>query len=153
MQITVNNLHNKYKINAPLVKKISLKVLRMLKKSGALELEIVFLDDKNMAPLNKKYRGRARSTDVLSFCMEKKDRSGALVGSVVISLDTALKNSKIFKTVFEEEIVLYIIHGILHLFGYDDEDTDSFRRMSRKQFNILEKICRRERLSTVLMRQ
>jgi len=65
-------------------------------------------------------------------------------------LDRALENSRIFGTKFEDEVVLYVIHGILHLSGYDDETHDKQRRMSKKQDEILKYLWKKENLSKVL---
>ena len=72
------------------------------------------------------------------------------MGEIFISIDKALANSKIFKTTLEEEFTLYVIHGILHLTGYDDESRTGRVKMEAKQGKILEEICKREDLSKVL---
>ena len=126
-------------------------ILKCCKKPSDLNLEIVFLTDKEIRRLNKKFKGSNRITDVLSF-----DLSGSafgarsFLGEAFISIDRALSNSNTFNTKFEEEIVLYIIHAILHLFGYDDETLKKRERMERKQKEILRFICKREDLSKVL---
>src|SRR3990167_1248426 len=112
--VKIFNLNKRYKLNAPRAKKIAEKILRVLKRPRAASVEIVFLDDRAMRVLNKRYKARDRTTDVLSFDL------GRTV-EVIISLDKARENSKAFGLNFEREVVLYLIHGILHLSGYDDE--------------------------------
>ena len=142
-QVRIINLHKAYKVNEPLVRKIAAYILKCCEKETEAELELVFLDNKQIRPLNKKYKGEDRPTDVLSF-----DLGG--MGEIFISIDKALANSKIFKTALEEEFTLYIIHGILHLIGYDDETSRERARMERKQKKILRFLCKRENLSKVL---
>lgn len=118
---------------------------------GLSELEIVFLTDSAMRPLNRKYRKKDRPTDVLSFNINAPELGkGRSFGEIFISTDTALRNSKEFGTRFENEVALYIIHGILHLSGYEDYTPRDRSRMSKKQEAILERLCKRINLSRAL---
>ncbi len=142
-KITVTNSHKRYKINERLIKKITEEILRELKEPANKELEIVFMDDRSIKTLNKKYKHKNRPTDVLSFALDD-------IGEIFISLDTALKNSRTYKTSLAEEATRYVIHGILHLFGYDDEKRSQRARMSRKEDDILGGLCAKEDLSKAL---
>lgn len=141
--IVVKNLNKKFRINEKFIKKTAGDILRIIHKQKGLE--IVFLGDKEIKPINRKYKRRNAPTDVLSFELGE-------LGEIIISSDTALKNSEIFHTSFEKEIVLYVIHGILHLFGYDDGTVREKKRMSKKEDVILEALCQ-ENFLKVLMRQ
>jgi len=149
----VENKNKSYAINSSFIKKVIGYVLRGLKKTEDIEIEVIFVDDPAIKKLNKKYKKSDRTTDVLSFGLDagvfgiKK-----LVGSVFISLDTARSNAKRFGTSFEEEVVLYVIHGILHLVGYDDGTKSEIRRMRSEEKRILEQICKDGNLSKVLTR-
>lgn len=140
--VQIENRHKRYKLNGKLLKKIIKEILGSIKRPNA-ELEFIFLDDRAIKDLNKKYKGRNLPTDVLSFEM------GPL-GLVAISLDRARANAKIFNTALTYEAVLYVIHGILHLFGYDDEDPGPRRRMAYKEMRILECLSTKIDLSKVL---
>jgi probable rRNA maturation factor len=141
--IKIINLHKKYRLNEGLLKKIIRNVLKYIKKSGAAELEIVFLGDKSIRRLNKKYKKTDRATDVLSFRLDRYGPvSKKFLGDIFISVDRAFANSKIFKTDPGNELVLYVIHGILHLFGYDDGTAAGRRRMQDKEKKILARLCR-----------
>ena len=98
-----------------------------------VELSLVFTDDKSIQRLNKQWRSKDRATDVLSFPMvddnlpEVQLEENALLqmlGDVVISYETALRQSKELKSSFQEEICRLLVHGILHLVGYDHEEND-----------------------------
>ena len=143
MNIVVKNINHRFKLNERFIKKIAAEVIKILRKPRDTKLEIVFLSDKAIRPVNKKYKHRDRPTDVLSFELGP-------CGQILISSDTALKNSRIFKTAFEEELVLYVIHGILHLSGYDDETAPEKKRMSQKENRILKNLCQKN-FSKVLM--
>jgi probable rRNA maturation factor len=134
--IEVRNLNKKHRLNEKFLKNTAAKILKILDKKSGADISIAFLSDAAIRPINKRYKRRDRATDVLSFNL------GAC-GQILISSDTALKNSKLFNTSFEEEIVLYVIHGILHLLGHEDRTGIQRKRMSEKEESVLKRLCRR----------
>jgi len=97
------------------------------------ELSILFTDDKHMAALNQQYRSKEGPTDVLSFPMTE-DLDGetvptffepVMLGDVVVSVDTALRDAEELGQPFERTVDRLLIHGILHLLGYDHEKSSS----------------------------
>lgn len=120
MQIIIKNLQKKIPINLKKLKSAVLKVLsceRAFKKSG--EITILFLDDKQIKELNLLYLGRDCPTDVIAFDNSTKKKE--LCADIVVSAETAVRNARIFKTTPLYEIYLYVIHGLLHILGYDDK--------------------------------
>ena len=146
MNIVVSNLNKKHRINANYIKKIIVNILNILKKPSNTKLEIVFLSDRAIKPINRRYKGEKRATDVLSFDL-------GLCKEILISSDTALRNSRVYNTSFEKELILYVVHGILHLFGYDDERSKDRSKMFGKQKFIMEILCAKVRLPKVLTRR
>lgn len=142
-RVSVKNTNKKHGLNETFLKKVAGNTLKYLNRK--ICLEIIFLTDEAIVFFNKKYKKHDRPTDVLSF-----DLGG--VGQILISSDAAFRNCRIYNTSPEEELVLYVIHGILHLFGYDDIDPAKRRRMENKQRELLEKLCRLN-LSKVLTRR
>lgn len=101
------------------------------------ELTITFIRDAAMRKLNRDYRGKDNPTDVLSFAYHESDdgfaESDAHLGDVVISVETAARYAAEFGLTFEREIEHLIIHGTLHLAGYDHEtDNGEMNRLERK---------------------
>lgn len=151
-KIKAINLHKSYDLNERYVRKLAAEILKMIGRERPAELELVFLDDRSIRKFNKKYKFEDRATDVLSFKIDRREfGQKVFLGEIMISLDTAFKNSKLYDTVFTDEIVLYIIHGILHLFGYDDGTAEERGRMVKRQNRILDKLCSCRDLSEVLM--
>ena len=151
LKVRITNLNTSYRINERAFRRISSHVFKHFPRIDPASLEIVFLTNAQIKILNKKYKGEPRPTDVLSFDLsEALYGSEGLLGSIFISIDKALENSKIFNTSFAEELTLYVIHGILHLAGYDDEYPAERARMEKRQKRILGYICKRENLSKVL---
>jgi len=99
------------------------------------ELSVELVGDARMRRLNKQFRNKDRTTDVLAFAMrEAKGPSSALLGDVVISVPTAVRQSKARGHSVDEEIVRLLIHGLLHLIGYDHERGErEAQRMRRKE--------------------
>jgi rRNA maturation RNase YbeY len=107
------------------------------------ELSILLTDDAAIHRLNRDYRRRDRPTDVLSFSLREGrfgDVSGAL-GDVVISLDTAKRQAAENGLTLAAEVDRLLVHGILHLAGYDHEiSAREERRMKRKEREMLRRI-------------
>jgi len=136
--INIQNL-TKNQIDRKFVKRISEKVLKQEKRQG--DVSIVFVDAKKMQSLNKKYRGENKVTDVLSFSQ------GSIVseffnlpngyfelGEIIVCLTKVKKNAQEFKSDFEKELGWVIIHGILHILGYDHEKSEKqAERMREKE--------------------
>lgn len=123
-------------------KKAEKVVLFILKSHGInrAELSISFVTDRQIKTLNRIYRHKNRHTDVLSFSMRegtriKKDTD--ILGDVIISADRARAQAKSFGTSFKEEMELYIIHGVLHLLGYDDEKPSAAKQMREKEKELM----------------
>lgn len=152
--IRVTNRNSSYKIGERFLERLAQGILRSLKKLRDAEIEVVFVDDKSIRQLNKKFKKEDAVTDVLSFRIDREEFGrGKFLGEIVVSLDTAMRNSTLFGTEPEYEIVRYMIHGILHLFGYDDMTEKDRLLMWGKQETLLSDICKRENLSKVLTRR
>ena len=111
------------------------------------EVSISFVTDEAIAELNEKYRGKTGPTDVLSFECDGVDDLSAMtlaedpifeLGDVVIAPDVASRQTREFGTTFEEEISLLLVHGLLHLCGYDHVEDDEAEVMEKREAEILE---------------
>lgn len=132
------NRQRLHSIDRPAAAKLSRKVLDRIGREDA-SLTITFLRDHAMRELNRQYRGFDKPTDVLSFAyhespdgFEDETEAGHL-GDVVISVETAKRYAGELGLTFEREIEYLIIHGTLHLAGYDHEtDNGEMNRLERK---------------------
>ncbi len=111
------------------------RLLRGLRLDRA-ELSVVLVSDREMQALNRRWRRRDRPTDVLSFA-QREGAGGApdgLLGDVVISLDTARRQAREQGESLGREADRLLVHGLLHLLGYDHERSASeARRMQRRE--------------------
>jgi probable rRNA maturation factor len=110
------------------------------------ELSILLVDDVRMAELNQQYLARRGPTNVIAFPMragEYPDLTPDLLGDVVISMDTTAGEAAAAGISDEQRFRELLIHGILHLFGYDHETgDDDARRMEEKSAELLALIAR-----------
>ncbi len=132
--IEVANLHPRQKVFLTGIKKLVQKILEGEKRSE--KLNIVFVDDKFIRRLNRKFTKRNLSTDVLSFGMKEGKKIRAefdILGDVYVNLDQAKKNAKSFGQRFEDEVKLLVTHGILHLLGYEHKSKKKALFMRKKE--------------------
>lgn len=112
------------------------------------EVSVSFVDNKEIRKLNSIYRQKDSETDVLSFPLSEGDRletnpeTGFVVlGDIVISMEMAVKQAKMYGHVLEREIAFLTVHSMLHLLGYDHETSPlDQRKMREKEEFVLEKL-------------
>jgi len=122
MKILISDKQQKLKINSKNLVNKAEKILKNLDCPDG-ELSLFLIDDNDMSLLNKKYRDIDNSTNVLSFCMNegKVSVQPQLLGDIVISLETVLRESIDYEKPLEKYFDLIMVHGILHLFGFNHE--------------------------------
>ncbi|MCC6953903.1 MAG: rRNA maturation RNase YbeY [Deltaproteobacteria bacterium] len=101
------------------------------------ELSVLFTDDREMRRLNKQYRRKDSTTDVLSFPVSGDGMEEPLLGDIVISVPQALRQAPEFQNDERSEITRLLIHGLLHLLGYDHEVSKrEAARMEREELRL-----------------
>lgn len=121
MAVEITRLGAGIKYPTAALRQIAEALLRAVNQ-GRAELSIALVGDREMEPLNRKYRHKRKTTDVLSFFVEEQPLSGAkILGDVVISVEQARRQAKERGKTLKSEMVTLLIHGILHLLGYDHE--------------------------------
>ena len=99
-------------------------------------INFIFCSDKYLLRLNKKFLGKNYLTDVISFDQKNnqtKDNGELIFGDIYISVERVKENKKIYKTIFAHEMKRVMIHGILHLIGYNDKRKEEKRLMVEKE--------------------
>ncbi len=117
---------------------IKKKAKEVLKKEGLKgEVSITLVDDETMIKLNKKYKNKNTTTDVLTFPFKEGNDiefSYDLLGDIYISIEQAMRQKK---GTLLEEIFLLVVHGLLHLAGYNDETFEEAKIMRKKEKEYL----------------
>ena len=135
MKILIRNQQRRRSLNEKKITKAADKILSILKQPQA-ELSILFVGDKKMSQLNNSYRGISKSTDVLSFEAQipvTQTDCDTVLGDIVINVHRAEFQAKSWGTTFYNEIYRLLIHGTLHLLGYDHEASNYYARKMRKK--------------------
>lgn len=121
------------------IQEIILIILKKIKKRG--DLSVHFISDQKMKNLNKQYRNKDKTTDVLSFANEnsffKKEND---LGDIFISISQIKRQAKKYSVAEKEELLRMLVHGILHLVGYDHLSKKDSENMFKIQENIVKKI-------------
>ncbi len=142
MEVLIDNRQNKYRITITLekIKKTAAAILNVLECPDG-ELSILIVDDPQIEILNQEYLNRKGPTNVIAFPMREGDFGDIapyLLGDVVISAETAYREGEASGTGMEKRFIQLLLHGILHLFGFDHENSkEETRKMEQKSDEIL----------------
>jgi probable rRNA maturation factor len=137
MNISVRVTQQRLRVGIPGLKRL---IRQVLKKEGAAEQGEIALrvaDDRQIQRVNKTYLGKDRPTDVISFNLSEGDKE--LRADIIVSADTALANSRKYRLSPARELYLYVIHGLLHVLGYDDTTEAQRRKMHKRELQLLRK--------------
>ncbi|MFQ5964589.1 MAG: rRNA maturation RNase YbeY [Candidatus Scalinduaceae bacterium] len=133
MRIEIANSQNHYVINTKKIKKIIKEVLN--KEGKDAKLSIAFVDNDQIKKLNEQFLGSSEVTDVIAFPLSSN--KAFLNGEIIVSVETAVEVASTRKLNIEGEIILYLVHGILHLLGYRDNNKRDAKIMHKKESEIL----------------
>jgi len=110
--------------------------LKRLKLVGG-HLSFVFVDDRKIRTVNRRYLKHDYATDVLTFDLCTKKKRGVVEGEIVISAQMAQRNAAEYGVSVKSEVLLYMVHGVLHLLGYDDHSPSGIKKMRAKEKQLL----------------
>ena len=125
--IEVVNRQRKRELDGERWERFAARALKVVPAAKGVGVTIAFVSDRAMRELNRRWRGKRGTTDVLSFPAgqdEFERAAGASLGDVVISLERAVRQAAEHGLTFEREVEQLILHGMLHLCGYDHERDD-----------------------------
>lgn len=144
MKLQIRNNQNKIKIDKRNIRGTVLKILKILDCADK-EISLSFVDDENIKQLNKQYLGRDKATNVISFSLQEgeySDINPQIMGDIIISVETAQRDAIKGNLTVTQELEFLIIHGILHLLGYNHEnttkkETNKMRQKEKELFNAI----------------
>ena len=148
MEISIRNRQRSKRINTRFLKRIVVKLFSELKVSEA-ELGLHLVGEKEMVRVNWQFLQHAGSTDVITFDHMEENRKPEtgnrkkIHGELFVCVDDAVAQAKQFKTSWQSELVRYIVHGILHLLGYDDLQPHLRRVMKRAENRRMRRLAKR----------
>ncbi|MBI5193584.1 MAG: rRNA maturation RNase YbeY [Nitrospirae bacterium] len=141
VNIEIKNQQKKYSVNQRFIKTNAETILSLCRLKN-VELSILIVNNRRMRAINRQYRGKNSSTDVLSFPMNEvppplNPIHPVLLGDIVISMEKTHKQAKEQGHSPSKELLLLLTHGILHLTGYDHELSPAEERRMRKKENMI----------------
>jgi len=119
------------------IKEHAIAALTFLRKEHS-DVSIVVIDDSAMSELHIKHSGVEGTTDVLTFDQGSDDK--AVRADIAICIDVASREAEERNHSLEEELLLYLVHGILHCCGFDDKDDESHAKIHAEEDRVLEAI-------------
>ena len=156
MKVSIENLQDKVELSEStekLIKDVAKLVLETENIEIPCKVDITLVDDAQIREFNNKYRNIDSSTDVLSFPIIEGcegqinpevgdyDEDGhAMLGDIIISLETARKQAEEYGHSFERELAFLVTHGSYHLLGFDHMEPEEEKRMMEKQEAVLSKM-------------
>jgi probable rRNA maturation factor len=135
IRLHISNLQKKLAVDRPLIKKIvhAVCLKESLKKDH--EISVCLVTDPRIRRLNARFHHCDAATDVLAFSLS--DDPETVIADIFISTDTAVSQARTYKTNPRHEMYLYVIHGLLHIAGYNDLTAKDRRVMRRKEKQYL----------------
>ncbi|MFZ2399670.1 MAG: rRNA maturation RNase YbeY [Smithella sp.] len=145
MKLQIENNQNKIKIDKRRIRSTVLRIMRILDCADQ-EISLSFVDDEKIKELNKEYLGKDKPTNVISFSLregEYSDINPQIMGDIIISIETAQRDALWGNLTVSQEIDFLIIHGILHLLGYNHENTtrEETNKMRKKEKILFTAVC------------
>ena len=129
------NRQRKTRIDTKAWESFADKAAAAIGKQGS-SATIAFVSDRTICRLNRQFRGIDKATDVLSFPAEDVDKVN--LGDIAISVETAARQAKENGLTFDEEVAQLVLHGLLHLSGYDHETDNG--EMNRLEVRLRKKL-------------
>ncbi|MCP4716329.1 MAG: rRNA maturation RNase YbeY [Deltaproteobacteria bacterium] len=152
-KILIENQQSRIAIETPLIQQLASAILSALALKNP-EVSILLLDDQAIAGLNREYLNRSGPTDVISFPMHDEDFPDIqpqLLGDVVISAETAQRQARERGCSLNEELLFLLIHGVLHLRGYDHERSPEDEKvMQAKEQELFSAVIANDALRTLI---
>jgi probable rRNA maturation factor len=134
--VIVRNAQRKVRVNTPKLTEFARRAWQACDRISAkrpwpcASISVVFVSDRAIASVHNRFMGVSGPTDVITFQH----------GEIVISAETALRQARQYRSSLMQELQLYIVHGLLHLRGYDDKKSSGSREMERLQHSILRRL-------------
>ena len=146
--LSIRNFTNN-RVDKKFLEKVAKQTLKIIKIKGRKEISLAIVGEKRIKMLNKKYRGRDEATDILSFGeLENKIRKKFIMppdnleylGEIIICFAKAKQQAKKFKHSAKKELAILLIHGILHLAGFNHKKNKDTEEMNRLEKLILKQL-------------
>lgn len=142
--LLIRNRQRATPIDVPLLRTLTKALVQDLLEIGRFDLAIYIVRAPEMARLNETFLQHTGSTDVITFdYLVPRPSSLSLHGEIFICIDDAKNQARQFRTSWQSELARYVVHGVLHLLGFDDLSPAKRKKMKREENRLLRELDRR----------
>jgi len=138
--LVLSNLQNKVNLGAAFTAS-AVKAVRGIfaaeRRGRGGRVNVCVMDDRQIRAINRLYLGHNAATDVISFNLQER-RNDVMEAEIAVSAQTAARNAAEYRNSIEKELLVYIIHGVLHAMGYDDRTGAERAVMQKKTDSVIE---------------
>lgn len=142
-ELALRNAQRAHRVRIDLAREITRHLLEEMLGLANYELAVTLVSPARMAEINQEFLEHEGSTDVISFDYlegQEEGRQARVYGEIFISVADARKQAREFRTTWQEELVRYIVHGVLHLLGYDDLSPAKRKTMKREEGKLVRRL-------------
>jgi probable rRNA maturation factor len=140
--LTLRNRHRTRRVDLRYLRRIAQALLRDTQPNASFDLGVYLVAASEMTRLNETFLQHQGSTDVITFNYTEPREQPCLHGEIFVCLDEAVSQARRFHTTWQSELVRYVVHGVLHLLGYDDRDSRARRRMRAAENALVRRLAR-----------
>ena len=138
--LTLNNRQRTRRINVRRLRQTIETLLTDELKLQAYELSVQFVDAREITGFNEEFLGHAGSTDVITFNYLARRSRTRIHGDVLVCVDEAVEQARVFGTTWQTELLRYVVHGVLHLIGYNDNTAAARQAMKRHENALVRRL-------------
>ncbi|HWV99179.1 MAG TPA: rRNA maturation RNase YbeY [Candidatus Acidoferrum sp.] len=142
-KLSIRNRQRTRPVDCKLLARLTRTLFRDLLQKESFDLSVCLVDAPEITRLNEKFLQHRGSTDVITFDYGDAAEPELLSGEIFVCLDEAVKQARRFRTSWQSELVRYVVHGILHLCGYDDRKPRARRTMKREEDRLVKQLTAR----------
>jgi probable rRNA maturation factor len=142
-QLSVRNRQRAWFVDGRRLRRLTCRLLEEFLSLRSYRLGVHLISAGRMAELNRDWLGHQGATDVISFDHQAQTPELDLHGEIFLCPDVAVDQARRFRATEEAELLRYLVHGVLHLSGYDDREPAQRRRMKRRENQLLQQLLAR----------
>jgi len=139
--LTLRNRHRTRRVDLRCLRRIVQALLRDTQPNGSFDLGVCLVAAPEMTRLNETFLRHQGSTDVITFNYAEPPKPESLHGEIFVCLDEAVSQARRFRTTWQSELVRYVVHGVLHLLGYDDRNSRARHRMKAAEDALVHRLA------------
>ena len=133
LELILRNRQRTRAVNSRYLRRMARQCLESFPELTRIELGIHLVDNAKITRLNRHYLHHAGATDVITFDHRETEAVDHLYGEVFLCVDEAVANARRYRTSWQQELTRYLVHGVLHLRGFNDATPAQQRRMKRAE--------------------